>query len=347
MIGVLAVSVGASGAGVLGQKPPTPPTEKPPSKTPPEETINLSARLVNVFFSVTDRRNSLITDLRREEVKVYENGQEQEIFTFVRQTDLPLTIALLIDISGSQQYTLPEEKMAAAQFIRSVIRPGQDVVSIVAFRDEVILVQDFTSTVSRLEEALAKVRYTPPTRQDTESKFGGTSLYDAVYLTAGELLSRQAGRRTILLLTDGEDTTSVYKIQQAIEQALRAEAIIFAIGIGDRFRYGLNEGVLKRLAQETGGRAYFPRTSEDLIRAFREIERELRSQYLVAYYPSASSPEGSYRSILIRIPTRKDVRVHHRRGYYVPKMAAESSAESYGRSAAGGRERATPPLASK
>lgn len=333
LIGLLGLSgLGASAPSRLQEPPSKPRIQKPPSETTSqEETINLSARLVNVFFTVTDRRNSLITDIRREEVKVYENGQEQEIFTFVRQTDLPLTIALLIDISGSQEYTLPEEKRAAAQFIRSVIRPGKDVVSIVAFRDEVILMQDFTSTVSRLEEALARVRYTPPTRQDTDSKFGGTSLYDAIYLTASELLARQAGRRTILLLTDGEDTTSVYKLQQAIEQALRAEAIIFAIGIGDRFRYGINEGVLKRLAQETGGRAYFPRTSEDLTKAFREIELELRSQYLVAYYPSASPPGGSYRSISIRIPTRRSVKVHHRRGYYAPKTAADSSEESSSR----------------
>lgn len=327
LIGLLGLSGSwASAPSRLQEKSSTPRIQKPQ-----EETINLSARLVNVFFSVTDRRNSLITDIRREEVKVYENGQEQEIFTFVRQTDLPLTIALLIDISGSQEHTLPEEKRAAAQFIRSVVRPGKDVVSIVAFRDEVILMQDFTSTVSRLEEALARVRYTPPTRQDADSKFGGTSLYDAIYLTSNELLARQAGRRTILLLTDGEDTTSVYKLQQAVEQALRAEAIIFAIGIGDRFRYGINEGVLKRLAQETGGRAYFPRTSEDLTKAFREIELELRSQYLVAYYPSASSPGGSYRSISIRIPTRKSVKVHHRRGYYAPKTAADSSEESSSR----------------
>jgi VWFA-related protein len=281
----------------------------------PEEQVRLSARLVNVFFTATDRRQALITDLRREEVRVFENGREQEIFTFVRQTDLPLTIVVLIDVSASQQYTLPEEKAAAARFIRSIVRPGKDAVAIVAFRDEVLLIEDFTSTISRLEAALGRVRYTPPTGHDPESRFGGTSLYDAVVLTARELLARQPGRRTILLLTDGEDTTSSYRLHDAITEALRAEATIYAIGIGDRYRFGINSGVLRRLAQETGGRAYFPRNAHDLARAFREIETELRSQYLVAYYTSDPTPDGRFRQIEIRVPTRKGIRVRHRRGY--------------------------------
>ncbi|GBC77385.1 hypothetical protein HRbin08_00862 [bacterium HR08] len=281
----------------------------------PDEPVHLSARLVNVFFTATDRRNAIITDLRREEVRIFENGQEQEIFTFVRQTDLPLTIALLMDVSASQQYTLSEQKVAAARFLRAIVRPGKDTVALVAFRDEVILIQDFTSTIARLEAALNRVRYTPPTSQNPESRFGGTSLYDALVLTARELLAKQPGRRTILLLTDGEDTTSVSRIQEAIAEALRAEVMIYAIGIGDRYRFGINSGVLRRLAQETGGRAYFPKNADDLTRAFREIETELRSQYLLAYYPSDPNPHGRFRRIEIRVPTRKGIRIRHRRGY--------------------------------
>ncbi|MCS6818176.1 MAG: VWA domain-containing protein [Blastocatellia bacterium] len=279
----------------------------------PGEQVHLSARLVNVFFTATDRRHAIVTDLRREEVRVFEDGQEQEVFTFVRQTDLPLTIALLIDVSASQQYTLPEAKAAAAQFIRSLVRPGKDVVAIVIFRDEVFLIEDFTSTVSRLEAALNRVRYTPPTGHDP--RFGGTSLYDAILLTSRELLAQQPGRRTILLLTDGEDTTSLYRLQDAIAEALRAEVTIYAIGIGDRYRFGINSGVLRRLTQETGGRAYFPKNTNDLARAFREIETELRSQYLVAYYPSNPNPDGRFRQIEIRVPTRKGLHIRHRRGY--------------------------------
>jgi VWFA-related protein len=225
---------------------------KPATAAEPDEQVHLSARLVNVFFTATDRRHAVITDLRREEVRIFENGQEQEIFTFVRQTDLPLTIVLLMDVSASQQYTLSEQKVAAARFLRSIVRPGKDMVALVTFRDEVTLIQDFTSTIARLEAALNRVRYTPPTSQNSESRFGGTSLYDAVLLTARELLARQPGRRTMLLLTDGEDTTSLSRLEEAITEALRAEATIYAIGIGGRYRFGINAGVLRRLTQETG-----------------------------------------------------------------------------------------------
>ncbi len=280
-----------------------------------EEPVHLSARLVNVFFTVTTRRNAIVADLRREDVRVFENGREQEIFTFVRQTDLPLTIAVLIDVSASQQYTLPEAKAAAARFLRALVRPGTDTVAIVTFRDEVRLVEDFTSTLSRLEAALNRVRTTPPMAHDPESRFGGTSLYDAVLLAARDLLAQRPGRRTILAITDGEDTTSVSQLSDAIAEALRAEVTIYAIGIGDRSRFGLNVRVLRRLTEETGGRAYFPKNSADLERAFQEIETELRSQYLLAYYPSDPIPTGRFRQIEIRVPTRKGLRIRHRRGY--------------------------------
>ncbi|MBI3951504.1 MAG: VWA domain-containing protein [Acidobacteria bacterium] len=293
--------------------------QKETSSQEPDQAIDLSSRLVNVFFSVTDKRNAFITDLRREDIEVHENGQPQEIFAFARQTDLPLTMALLIDISGSEQYTLADEKHAASRFIRSIVRPMKDTVAIVEFRDEAILVQDFTSSAERLDRALETIRFTPPTTTDNTSKFGGTSLYDAIYVTCQDSLSRQAGRHTIILLTDGEDTTSRYKLSDAIERAWRSEVTIYSIGIGDRLRSGINEGVLKKLSQETGGRAYFPDNSDQLDAAFRQIEDELRSQYLVAYYPSNAAQDGSFRKIEIRIPNRKDLRIRHRLGYYSPK----------------------------
>ncbi|MCS6805593.1 MAG: VWA domain-containing protein [Acidobacteriota bacterium] len=307
------------------QNPPTP--SKPPAQAQPaaaqeqddEPPIDLTSRLVNVFFSVQDKRNALITDLRQEDVQILENGQLQEIFIFTRQTDLPLTIALLLDISGSMQYVLPQEKAAAARFLSTMVRPMKDSVAILQFRDETILVQDFTSSMERLERALESVRYTPRTTTDNTSKFGGTSLYDAIYVTCQDLLGRQPGRRTIILMTDGEDTTSRYKIGDAIDRALRAEATIYAVGIGDRFRFGVNEGVLKKLSQETGGRAYFPENPEQLDAAFRQIEEELRSQYLIAYYPSNTAMDGSFRKIEVRAPNRKDLRFRHRLGYYALK----------------------------
>jgi VWFA-related protein len=304
------------------QNPPAPTKPTTTQKTQQQEDdepIDLSSRLVNVFFSVQDKRNALITDLRQEDTQIFENGQPQEMFTFSRQTDLPLTIALLLDISGSMEYVLPEEKAAASRFFRTMVRPMKDSVAIAEFRDETILVQDFTSSMERLDRALASVRFTPRTSNDSTSKFGGTSLYDAVYITSQDLLARQPGRHTIILMTDGEDSTSRYKLGDAIDRALRSETTVYAIGIGDRYRFGVNEGVLKKLSNETGGRAYFPDNAEQLEAAFRQIEDELRSQYLIAYYPSNASQDGSFRKIEIRTPNRKDLRFRHRLGYYAAK----------------------------
>jgi len=284
-----------------------------------QETLRLGTELVNLFFSVTDRQNRFITDIQQDEIRILEDGKPQEIFSFQHETDLPLTLAILIDVSGSQEYTLPEEKMAAARFLRSVVRPVKDLAAIVTFRGEVDLMQPLTSNKSRLERALEEVRYIPQTSTDINSKFASTALYDAIYLTAEEVLNREAGRRAIILLTDGEDTSSTYKLDEAIQRAWRSEVIIYAIGIGDRFRFGVDEGTLKRICRETGGRAYFPKNDSDLNRAFAQIEQELRSQYLVAYQPSNPLHDGSFRRVEVQITTRKDLHVTHRRGYYAPK----------------------------
>ncbi len=322
----LGLWIALSGPSLSGQKPnqpvPPPGQQKPAPAKPAgeqEQTIELSARLVNVFFNATDQHGAYLTDIRREEVQVLEDGKPQEVFSFARQTDLPLTIAVLIDVSGSERHVLPVEKAAASEFFRSFVRPDKDTVALVEFRDEAIMLQDFTSTHARLERALEEVRYTPPTSRDISSKFGGTSLYDAIYVTCEESLGKQPGRRTIILLTDGDDTTSTYKTHDAIDRALRSEVTMYAIGIGDSYFRGVNEGVLKRLTQETGGRAYFPRKEPDLSRAFKEIENELRTQYFVSYYPSNSAQDGSYRSIQIRIPGREKLHMTHRRGYYAPR----------------------------
>ena len=306
-----------------GKRPLLSPTQeksKPPKAIEEQDQgIELSSKLVNVFFNVTDQRGAYLTDLRKEEIQVLEDKKSQEIFSFSRQTDLPLTISVLIDVSGSEQFVLPLLKSAATQFFRSFVRPDKDVVSIAEFRDETTLLQDFTATTGRLEKALENVRYTRPTARDSSSHFGGTSLFDAIYVTCEESLARQAGRRTIILLTDGDDTTSTYKAHDAIDRALRTDVTIYAIGIGDQIFRGVDEGTLKRLSSETGGRAYFPRKETDLTTAFKQIENELRTQYYIAYYPSNSAQDVSYRSIQILIPAREKLRITHRRGYYASR----------------------------
>ncbi|MGH9760200.1 MAG: VWA domain-containing protein, partial [Blastocatellia bacterium] len=246
-------------------------TGKKPGANPEngdDQAIKLGTDLVTVPFSVTDKRNAYINDLKKEDVEILEDNKPQKIFSFERQTGLPITIAMLIDISGSENNTLVIEKSAGSRFLSKVIRPDKDLAAIVTFESEAVLVQDLTSNVSRLQSALTSVRPaaiaanvgsvtgTPPI---IDSKAGSTALYDAIYSVSSDLLRREAGRRVIILITDGVDTSSQLKLKQAIEAAWRSEVIVYSIGIGDPGFDGIDSGVLKRVADQTGGRAYFPK----------------------------------------------------------------------------------------
>jgi VWFA-related protein len=291
-----------------------------------EESVRLGTDLVNVLFTAVDRNNRAIGDIRQDEITVLEDGRPQQVFTFKRETTLPINIAILMDLSGSQEYTFPQEKLAAGEFLRSIIRPGKDSASILTFQDDVDLVQGLTSRVETLQRAFDEIQYARRFGPTTTRR-QATALYDAVYITADEVLGRDhdrrsatddaATRRAIILLTDGVDNASVRKLDEAIDRAWRSGVIIYSVGIGDRFRFeGIREDVLRRLSEETGGRAYFPRGPDDLLENFRQIENEMRSQYLVAYSPSNPARDGRFRRIEVRVAGRSDARVIHRRGYY-------------------------------
>ena len=231
-----------------------------------------------------------------------------------------------MDLSGSQEYTFPQEKTAAGEFLRSVIRAGKDSAAILTFQDDVDLVQGLTSRIETLSRAFDEIQYSRRFGAGS-SRRQATALYDAVYITADEVLSRDSNRsaasddnitrRAVILLTDGADNASSRKLEEAIDRAWRSGVVIYSIGIGDRFRFeGVREDVLRRMSEETGGRAYFPHGPDDLLDDFRQIESELRSQYLVAYSPSNPSHDGRFRRIEVRLAARPDVRVIHRRGYY-------------------------------
>ncbi|MBI3652431.1 MAG: VWA domain-containing protein [Acidobacteria bacterium] len=310
------------------QKPQTKPTNPDDEVPVSDETVRLGTDLVNLFFSAVDRNNRIISNLQQKDITVLENGQPQQLFTFKRESTLPINIAILMDLSGSQEYTFPKEKAAAGEFLRSVIRPNKDSAAILTFQDDVDLVQGLTSRLPTLQRAFEDIQYSRRFTQGS-SRRQATALYDAIYITADEVLahdeirSRSADdnitRRAMILLTDGVDNASSRKIEDAIDRAWRAGVVIYAIGIGDRFRFeGIREDVLRRLSEETGGRAYFPQGEDDLLEDFRQIENELRSQYLVAYSPSNANRDGSFRRIEVRIAGRDDVRVVHRRGYYAP-----------------------------
>ncbi|HEY7910997.1 MAG TPA: VWA domain-containing protein [Blastocatellia bacterium] len=290
-----------------------------------DELVRLGTDLVNVMFSAVDQNNRIISDIRQEEITVLEDGEQQQVFTFKRESTLPINIAILMDMSGSQEYTFPQEKLAAGEFLRSIIRPNKDSAAILTFQDDVDLIQGLTSRVDTLNRAFDEIQYarrfgTATTRRQA------TALYDALYITADEVLGRDAHRsasedaatrRAIILLTDGVDNASSRKLEEAIDRAWRSGVVIYAIGIGDRFRFeGVREEVLRRMSEETGGRAYFPHGADDLLHHFRQIEGELRSQYLVAYAPANTTRDGRFRRIEVRVNGRPNARVIHRRGYY-------------------------------
>lgn len=312
-----------------GQKPSQDPKQKPPVKEDEEATIRLGTQLVNVLFSAFDKQNRYLGDLQKEEIEILENGEPQEIFTFRKEFDLPLTLAMLIDVSGSERYTLPLLKDAGGNFIDAVLRPGKDTAAVIKFEGEATVVQGMTSNPARVRRGLEELSIVAPPPSSVfggatppingGSRQGGTSLWDSVVATCSDLLAREPGRKTIILLTDGVDTTSRMKIGEAIDEALRAEVVIYAIGIGDPGFGGVNEGALKKLAEATGGRAVFPRRARDLDQAFIQLEQDLRQQYLLAYEPRNEATDGSFRKIEIRLANRKEARIRHRRGYYAPK----------------------------
>ncbi len=288
---------------------------KSDSQLPPrysDQTYRVNVDLVNILCSVFDKNtNSFVTNLTRDDFIVYEDNQRQEIKNFARETNLPLTIAMLIDTSQSVAPKLKFEQDAATSFFQSILR-DKDRAMLVEFDSGVTLLQDFTSDPNKMAREIRKLRAA-----------GGTALYDAIYMTCDEKLIREMGRKAIIILSDGADESSKVSLHQAMEMALRAESTIFAIsvtrggffGVGGSSREG--ENVLKDMAQETGGRSFFPFKTDELDEAFRQINQELRSQYNIGYVSTNSRLDGSYRKIEIKIPER-GLKLSYRKGYYAP-----------------------------
>lgn len=320
----------------LPQATPTPKKEEDLT-LPSDEVVRVNTSLTNVFFTAADKQKRFISNLKREDLRILEDGTPQEIFTFQQSVELPLSLAILIDCSGSEERTLPEEKAAARSFLESIMRPAKDEAAVVSFTGEVTLEQGLTGNVARLRRAIDQVEFvppsgyigggvvvggTPPISGTQQTLAGSTAIWDAIWATSNELLTDSAEhqRRAIILLTDGQDTISQVHMQDAISRALKADALIYAIGIGDRYQFGINESALKKITEGTGGRAYFPRNERELRDAFAQIERELREQYLIAYSPSNKTPDGTYRRVTIEIVNpelrRDNLRLTYRPGYF-------------------------------
>jgi len=326
----------AHGAAPLPSPSPTPRNrEEVPQDS--DEVIKVETNLTSIFFTAADKNKRFISDLKAEDIRVFEDGQPQEVFTFQQNIELPLSIAILIDTSISEQRTLPEEKVAAQAFLESVMRQSKDEAAVVSFTGDTTLEQGFTGNIDRLRRAIDRVEFvppsgyigggvivngTPPISGTNQSLAGSTAVWDAVWATAEELIGASAEhtRRAIILLTDGDDTSSRMKIHEAIERAQKADALIYAIGIGDRYTFNVNEGALRKIAEQTGGRAYFPQHERDLRDAFAQIQKDLREQYLVAYSPTNKARDGSYRKIEIQLvnPSLKqqNLKLNYRVGYF-------------------------------
>lgn len=295
-----------------------------------EPAIKVDVDLVNVLCSVHDKRGGLIGNLEKSDFIVAEDGKRQQIKYFTRETDLPLTLGLLVDVSKSQENLLEIERRAAYQFFQRMLRK-KDMAFLISFGHDAELMQDSTSSPRLLEQALNDLRLSVPVGGlepgpvPTMTNNAGTILYDAVYLASNEKMRSEVGRKALVLITDGMDFGSHYKIDQAIEAAQKADTIVYGIYYVDRGAYGwgfggVSDSALKRMSEETGGRVFHVDRKHTLDDIFQEIQAELRSQYAIAYTPTNPVKDGAFRRLDIRT-TDKDLRVQARKGYYAMRAS--------------------------
>jgi VWFA-related protein len=298
------------------------------AQEPAESTIKVEVSLVNVLASVRAKNGALIHDLEQQDFRIFEDGKEQKIRNFARETDLPLTLGLLVDTSGSQQRLIEDEKRAAYLFFQKVLRP-KDMAFLMQFGAEAELLQDSTNSARQLQRGLDQLRLSTPLGGltpgpvPTQQNRAGTVLFDAVYLAAEEKLKREVGRKAIILITDGVDTGSKVSRDKAIQAAQKADCIIYSIYYVDRGMYGPGvygnlgggEGDLKRMSSETGGQVFRVDGRNTLDNIFNQIQEEMRSQYAITYAPPDPKRDGTYHKIDIRL-ANKDLRVQARKGYY-------------------------------
>ena len=310
---------------------PSPPPAPAPEET--EEVERIDTDLTNVLLSATDGKRRFVNTLRAEDLRLLEDGVPQQISSFERETDAPLSLVLLVDTSASQERVLKEEQEAASSFIRSVLRPARDTAAVLSFTGITRLEQAPTADASRLLAAVAALRVrhtnTSPECMDPEAAAEVrlrclTGVWDAVVLSVKEVLSKtpERTRRAIILLSDGDDTSSRIRLYQAAEFAVRLNTVVYSIGIRDeKFGFGeMRRDFLQALSDQTGGRAFFPKKPADLAAAFAQIERELRSQYLITYAPTNRARDGSFRRLQIEVTDpalrKQKLRLLYRQGYY-------------------------------
>jgi VWFA-related protein len=337
-IGVLLIAVLLGSALVFAQQqnPATPPATPPAAAAEQEKPQQSGTKfittvnLVDVLFTVLDRRNKLVASLEKQDFQVFDDNVLQDIRYFSKQSDLPLRIGMLLDTSNSIRDRLKFEQDAANNFLFSVLRPRKDEAFVMTFDDEPQVIQNFTNDTGALRDQILRTR-----------SGGGTAVYDAIYEACEKELShppRPPGdqpdvvRRVMILISDGEDNLSTHTRSEAIEMAQRTSVVIYSISTSTQWitieepnkehsgnrKYHLTEGdqILKSVAEETGGRVFFPYHVDDLDQSFQDIGEELRNQYSLAYNPTNHALDGRYHKIRVDTPEHKGYQVRARRGYY-------------------------------
>ena len=343
-LGVAAILLGLPGLSLAGWAQLAPSPDAPPVSTapaPPEDesvaTFKINVNLVDVFFTVKDKAGNLVPHLTRDDCTVSEDREPQKLKSFVAETNQPLTLGILLDTSGSQYQVLPLEQDVGSQFLARVLRQ-KDEAFLLSFDVNVDLLQDFTNSPRLLTRAMSKAEINtaggngaagiPGAGGGTIPVHGtpkGTLLYDAVYLASNEKLNQESGRKAMILLTDGEDQGSRYKISEAISAAQKSNALVYVILIADRGFYGgfgmgySGYSAMKKMTEETGGRLIdVGNNGKKLEAAFQQIEDELRTQYVASYTPSNTKLDGGFRHLSVEC--RGDgLKVQVRKGYYAPK----------------------------
>jgi VWFA-related protein len=329
------------------QQPATAPPGTPQGQEPAVQTgqiFRTTVNLVDVLFTVLNHRNKLVPELEKPDFKVYDNNVVQDIRYFSKQSDLPLRIGMLLDTSNSIRDRIKFEEDAANNFLFSVLRHGTDEAFLMTFDDEPQVVQGFTADTGKLRDQILRMR-----------AGGGTAVYDAIYAACANELShppRPPGdrpdivRRVMILISDGEDNLSTHTRAEAIEMAQRTNVVIYTISTSIQWvtieepnkekagsrKYHLTEGdkILQDLADETGGRSFYPYHVDDLDQSFQDIGDELRNQYSIAYNPSNHGFDGRYYKIKIEIPEHKGYQVRARRGYYARTVTTEAAPKPAG-----------------
>jgi VWFA-related protein len=326
------------GQGVLSAR------QQSPQNDQDSSVIRVDVDLVNILFTVRKKKGgALVPNLAKDDFTLREEGKDQKISRFTRESDLPLTLGLLVDVSASQVNLIETERDAASAFFTSVIRP-KDEAFLIAFGKDTELLQDLTGSAHILRAALRGMQGDitgsmssgrsplPNTNPGAIPQMGqgkGTLLFDAIYLAANEKLKSEVGRKAIVLITDGEDQGSYYKRDQAIEAAQRADTIIYSIYYVDPgfyMRYGGGfggggESDLRKMSDQTGGRVFVVNHKNTLQDVFKEIQDEMRNQYAIGYTPTNATRDGKFRHIEIRVNDKDDL-VQARRGYYATRNDA-------------------------